>query len=327
MLQYQALWVPVTWTYDPETYTAAYIARNMDIGHRMNRGMVYGLGAYLVWGMLPIFWKQLGAVPSLETMAHRVVWSFVLLTLFLFLGKRWATIQHALVNRRVMLTLATTSALLFANWLVYIWAINEERIVETSLGYFINPLVSVLLGVIFLREHLRAGQWVSVLIAGFGVLYLTIGYGHLPWIALVLAFTFGFYGLLRKTASVGSLDGLSIEMGIMTPLMLGYLLYLASAGFGAFGSQGTATIVLLIMTGLATTVPMLLFNMGTRLVPLSVMGLLQYIAPTLQFVLGVAIYQEPFTQAQLAGFCVIWTALFLYAVEGMLHRRRLSIVV
>ena len=226
-----------------------------------------------------------------------------------------------------MLTFATTASLLFVNWSVYIWAINQNRIVETSLGYFINPLVNVLLGVFFLREQLRSGQWASIGIAALGVLYLTFGYGQLPWIALTLAFSFGFYALLRKTATLGSLDGLSIEMGILTPLMLGYLLFLTVTGSSAFTSQGPSTTILLVMTGLATTVPMLLFTMGARLVPLSVLGLLQYIAPTIQFVLGVALYQEPFSSALFAGFCVIWTALLLYAVEGMLHRRHLSLAV
>ncbi len=288
----------------------------------MNRGTWYALGAYTVWGVLPIFWKWLQHLPALEIVAHRMVWSFVFLALLLTVRQEWQALWRAARRRRVVLAFLGTATLLTANWLVYVWAVNAGHIVETSLGYFVNPLVNVLLGVIFLRERLRAGQWAAIAVAAAGVLYLTVSYGALPWIALALAFTFGFYGLLKKATPLTSLQGLALETSVLFVPTVLYLGVLGWTGAGSFGAGSWRTDLLLILAGLVTTGPLLLFAAGARRVPLSMMGVLQYIAPTLQFLIGVLLYHEPFTPARLVGFCLIWLALLIYSVEGVMAHRR-----
>lgn len=286
-----------------------------------NRGLWYALGAYLLWGVIPIFWKQFHGIPALEITAHRVIWSFVLCALVVTLARRWPDLRAAFAVPRTWLTFVATAALLLLNWLVYIWAINADMILETSLGYFINPLVNVLLGVLFLRERLRSGQWIAVGLAAIAVLWLTFTHGGLPWVALTLAFTFGFYGLFKKTADLGSLEGLTLEMGYLFIPMLGYVILLSYRGAGSMDVSQTRESLLFMATGVMTALPLLLFSAGARLVPLSMLGVLQYIAPTMQFFIGVFYYHEPFSQALLIGFMLIWVALAVYSVEGMLHRR------
>ncbi len=293
----------------------------------MNKGIFYALGAYMFWGILPVYWKELHALPPLEISAHRVVWSLVLLAGILSYRRHWPVLGAALRNRKIVMTFVGASALLLTNWLVYIWAVNAGHILDTSLGYFMNPLVNVLLGVVFLHERLRPWQWAAIGVAATGVLYLALGYGGLPWIAPTLAVTFGLYGLLNKTAALDALEGLSLEMAIMGVPMAAYLIYLSYSGAGALGHANLLTTVLLFMAGGVTTVPLLLFSAGARRVPLSLLGLLQYIAPTMQFVLGVLVYHEPFTHTRLAGFSLIWTALALYALESLFQKRRLSLAV
>ena len=215
--------------------------------------------------------------------------------------------------------------LLSINWLTYVWAVNAGYIVETALGYFINPLLSVLMGVIFLREHLRPWQWLPIGLAALGVLYLTVAYGSLPWIALTLAFSFGIYGLVKKTAPLGSLYGLTLETGILFVPALVYLVYLQFAGQAAFVNSGGVTTTLLIGAGLVTTVPLLMFASAAQRIPLSMMGVLQYIAPTLQFLIGVLLYREPFSHSQLIGFGIVWLALLLFWVEGYLASRKMKV--
>ncbi len=217
---------------------------------------------------------------------------------------------------------ALAATLLSINWLTYIWGVNAGYVVETSLGYFINPLVSVLLGVVFLGEKLRPLQWIPVSLAAAGVIYLTLGYGSLPWIALVLAFTFGLYGLIKKTAPLGSLFGLTLETGLILLPALGYILVLQATGHGALGSITPGVTVLLLLTGVVTVIPLLLFASGVRLIPLTVLGLLQFVAPTLQFLSGVLLFGEPFTHTRLIGFSIIWLALIIFSAENLLNRRR-----
>lgn len=288
----------------------------------MNRGVWYAIGAYILWGFLPVYWKALQTVPALQILNHRVVWSLIFLAGILLVRRNWEPLRAALGSPRILLIYLVTSCLLGVNWLTYIWGVNEGFIVETSLGYFINPLVSVLLGVIFLREKLRLWQWFPVGLAALGVLYLTISYQALPWIALVLAFTFGLYGLVKKIAPLGSLHSLALETALLFLPSLGYLLWAEAQGMGAFGHTGWTTSLLLVFTGVVTALPLLLFGAGARLIPLSLIGLLQYMAPTIQFLIGVLIYGEPFTPQRMIGFGIIWAALVIYSLEGVLNKQR-----
>lgn len=290
----------------------------------MNRGVLNAIGAYVIWGFLPIYWKALQQVPALQILNHRVVWSLVFLAILISARRNWAPLRQAIRQPKIVLVYALAACLLAVNWLTYIWGVNAGFIVETSLGYFINPLVNVLLGVLFLREKIRPLQWVPIGMAAAGVLYLTFSYGSLPWIALVLAFTFALYGLLKKTAPLGSLHSLTLETGILFVPSLLYLLYVGLKGSGVFIEYDSLTNFLLIFTGVVTAVPLLLFGAAARSINLSLLGLLQYIAPTCQFLIGVLIYNEPFTQARLIGFSIIWAALFLYWLESFLAHRQAS---
>jgi chloramphenicol-sensitive protein RarD len=287
----------------------------------MNKGILNGIAAYALWGFFPIYWKLLHEVPALEVIGHRIGWSFILLVAFILLTRQWKEFRSVAITPRTLVIYAVAANLLTINWLVYVWGVNAGFIVETSLGYFINPLLSVLLGVIFLRERLRPAQWIPVGLAAAGVLYLTLAYGRLPWIALTLAFTFGFYGFVKKQAPLGSLYGLTLETGIVFPLALIYLMFVEFTNTGAFLSQGAFIDLLLIGAGLATTIPLLLFASAARQIPLSVVGILQYIAPTLQFLIGVLIYHEPFDQSRLVGFGLVWLALIIFGLENYLANR------
>lgn len=291
----------------------------------MNRGTILALSAYLLWGILPVYWKQLTSVPAIETTAHRVVWSALFIGMLLFALRRWVPLRTALRSRRTYITFGATAALILVNWLVYLYAVNANRLVEASLGYYINPLVNVLLGVLFLRERPRAVQWFAIGIAAIGVGYMTVHYGHLPWIALSLAWTFGFYGLIKKTALVPALEGMLLEMSILTIPLGAYLLNLGANGSASFLHDGPRVTILLVAAGAVTAAPLILFSAGAQRVPMTVLGLLQYIAPTMQFVLGIVVYNEPFAPAQLIGFLIIWTALALFTGEGLVVRRRVRI--
>lgn len=285
----------------------------------MKKGALYAAGAYIVWGLLPIFWKALHGVPALEILSHRVVWA-CLLTLGLVAGLGlWRQLGAALRSPRTLLVYATSALLLSANWFIYIWAVNAGHIVESSLGYFINPLVNVLLGVIFLKERLRPAQMAAITVALAGVLFLTLLYGAPPWIALLLAVSFGLYGLIRKTASLDSLVGLTLETLLILPLALSFLVYQELAGVAAFPHAGLSTTLLLVGCGLVTAVPLLLFASGARQLTLTTLGLLQYIAPTIQLLLGVTLYGETLSPQRLVGFGLIWLALAIYSLEGVVR--------
>lgn len=286
----------------------------------MKKGILYGLGAYALWGLFPIYWKLLHAVPALQIIGHRIGWSFIVLVVFILLTKQWRDFRAAL-RPKVIGVYALAGILLSINWLIYVWGVNAGFIVETSLGYFINPLLSVLFGVIFLRERLRFAQWIPVAVAALGVLYLTFAYGRPPWIALSLAFSFGLYGLVKKIAPLGSLYGLALETAVVFPVALIYLLYVEATGAGVFLHDRPIIDLLLAGAGVVTTVPLLMFASAAKQIPLTMVGLLQYIAPTLQFLIGVFIYKEPFDRSHMIGFGIVWLALIIFWIENHLARR------
>ena len=288
----------------------------------MNKGAIYAAGAYILWGLLPLYWRALHNVPAGQILANRIVWSLLFVGLVLTSRRHWGWLREASRRPRVLLTFALSGTLLGINWLVYIWGVNAGFIVETSLGYFINPLVNVLLGYVFLKERLRPLQWGALAVALAGVLYLTFSYGAFPWIALTLAFSFGLYGLIRKTAALNSAEGLFVETAILFLPALGFLLLHELRGSGALGHVDGLTTLLLIGAGAVTSIPLILFAAAARRVTLTTLGLLQYIAPTMQFLIGVLIYGEPFGAGRIVGFGLIWLALVLYTTESLMMRRR-----
>lgn len=292
---------------------------------KINQGILFAFGAYGIWGFLPVFWKALQEVPAPQILSHRILWSFFLLLGVLALRGEVRPLRTAMNSHRLRLVLIVAALLLGLNWLIYIWAVNAGFIVETSLGYFINPLVNVLLGVVFLRERLRLMQWVPIALAAAGVLYMTIATGVFPWISLVLAFSFAMYGLLKKLAPVGALQGLTAETGVLVLPSFVFLGYLLSQGEPIFGPADPLTIGLLMFSGGLTAVPLLLFGGAARRINLSTLGLIQYIAPSIQLLLGVLVYNEPFSLDRAIGFSLIWIALFIYSVEGVLFMRRSGI--
>lgn len=285
----------------------------------MRPGLLAATCAYFIWGLFPLYWKLLAHVPALEIMAHRIAWCALFVALWLTVREGWGWLRQ--LSPRLLGMLVGSSMLIAVNWWLYIWSVNAGHIVETSLGYFINPLVSVLLGVVILRERLNARQWLAVAVAAAGVLWLTIQAGRLPWIALALAASFGGYGLIRKLAVVPSVQGLMVESGLLVVPAIGFLFWLASQGQGSFGHVSLGTDLLLSLAGLVTALPLVLFAIGARQVPLSLMGILQYLAPTLQLATGVFLYHEPFTTIQAIGFGCIWSALLIYAADGLWRNR------
>lgn len=286
----------------------------------MKKGILYGIGAYLAWGFFPIYWKFLHHVPAIQLIGHRIIWSCLLLLVVIVLTKQWDEFRKT-VNLKVLRIYTIAAILIGINWLVYVWAVNANFIVETSLGYFINPLLSVLMGVIFLKERLRLAQWIPVVLAAIGVTYLTFIYGRLPYIALTLAFSFGLYGLVKKLSPLGSLYGLTIETAILFIPALIYLIAMEANSTAAFLHTGISSDLLMIGAGVVTTIPLLMFASAAKSIPLWVVGLLQYIAPTIQFLLGVFLYKEPFSQHQLIGFGIVWAALIFFVVENYLANR------
>jgi len=287
-----------------------------------NKGVLFALAAYILWGFFPLYFKAIQQVSALQILAHRIAWGFVFTLAVVLVLRQWKEFRASVFNRRTFLIYAGASVVLGINWFTYVWAVITNHVVESSLGYFINPIVSVLLGVIFLRERLRTFQWVAIAMVTAGVVYLTITFGQLPWISLVLAVTFGFYGLLKKIAPLGALHGITLETAVLTIPSLVYLLIVNANGTGTFGHSTPLLDFLLVLSGPVTAIPLLLFATGARRIPLTTIGLLQYIAPTLQFLLGVLVFHEPFDQTRLIGFMIIWLALVLFSVENLLARRR-----
>jgi chloramphenicol-sensitive protein RarD len=288
----------------------------------MKKGVLYGIGAYLLWGIFPVYWKLLEAVPAIQIISHRIIWSFVLLALILFITRQWRSFRSAALSRKVVLIYLVSAILLSINWLTYIWAINAGFVLETSLGYFINPLLSVLLGVLFVREKLRPLQWLPIGLAAIGVIYVAISYGQFPWIALTLAISFGLYGLVKKVAPLGSLFGLTLETGLLFLPAVAFLAVLEWQGQGAFLHVPAVSNLLMIGAGLVTTVPLLLFASAAQRIPLSTLGILQYINPTIAFLLGLFLFHEPFNLSLLIGFSIVWLALIIYWGENYLASRK-----
>lgn len=285
-------------------------------------GLGYGILAYLIWGFFPVYFKALANVPPLQVVCHRIVWSVLFLSLIIGWRGRWVTIRDALQNRRALLLLTASALLIATNWLVFIIAVGHAQVIQSSLGYFITPFVSVLLGFLFYQERLRRLQLISLLLAATGVLLVTFQFGLFPWVAITLALTFGSYGLIRKIVTVDSLTGLTLETLLLTPPALGYLVYASYRGESAFPAQGLQTGILLMLSGVATAVPLLLFASAARRLRLATIGFLQYITPTFHFLLAVLLYREPFTRTHLASFLLIWSGLCCYSYDAWLGMKQ-----
>ena len=286
------------------------------------RGYLYALIAFGTWGILPVYWKQLQALPMLEILAHRMIWSAVTMIIALALLKDLSWLPALRSSPRTLLLVSTAALLTAANWITYLWAVETGNVARISLGYFINPLFSVLLARLFLGERLRRGQQIAVAIAVAGVIYLTLSFGQLPWIALSLAGTFSFYGLIRKKVDLTGMQFFCLEMILLfvpALLLLFYTAQLAPAPWTAIATPGIG--LLLLGTGIVSAIPLVSFGAAARLIPLSTIGLMQYLAPSTQFILGVFLYKEPFSAVQLIGYAFIWTALILYSLEGLRHTR------
>ncbi|MBK6324183.1 MAG: EamA family transporter RarD [Burkholderiales bacterium] len=288
----------------------------------MQIGAVYAALAYTLWGLFPLFFKRLAAVGPLEVVMHRTVWSLVFVVLVLLVRRRWAWLGAVLRKPRVVGIFALSATLLASNWLVYIWAVNNDHVLDASLGYFILPLMNVALGYVFLHERPRAGQWMAFAVACAGVLWLSWQGGRVPWVALTLAITFALYGLLRKVAPLGALEGLTLETLVLAPAALVAMGWMAWHGQGALVAQDHTSLAWLMLSGPVTALPLLLFAAGARRIPLSMMGVLQYISPSILVLLGVWLYDEPFAGPRVMGFVLIWIALALYTAEGWRHARR-----
>mgnify|MGYP005749504709 CR=1 FL=1 len=290
---------------------------NLSTTNEQTTGILFAAFSYILWGFLPLYWKVLQHVPAWELLAHRIVWSLIFMLVILLAMKKIQVLPTELrtlfSNKKRVLGITLASICITLNWGLYIWAVNTNNIVEASLGYYINPLVSILLGIIVLKEKLSIWQTISICIAGLGVLILTVNFGSFPWIAITLAVSFGFYGLLKKMVQLGAVMGLTIETLLLAPCALLFLSIIQSGENAAFGMD-VMTTVLLIGAGVATAVPLLLFASGAKRIPLSMVGLLQYLAPTISLILGVFLYNEPFTKIHLIAFMCIWAALTIYTL-------------
>ncbi|MGN0063636.1 MAG: EamA family transporter RarD [Nocardioides sp.] len=285
------------------------------------RGLGVAVAAYVMWGLFPLYWPLLQPAGALEILSHRVLWSAVTMLLVIRLVGRWAGVRAIFRDRRTLGFLTVGAALISVNWLVYIWGVNHDRVVEASLGYFINPLVTMLLGVLVLSERLRRWQWVALAIGFVAVVVLTLDYGRPPWVALTLAFTFGTYGLAKKQANTGAMESLTVETLMLLPFAAGWIGYLVWAGDSHFGFSGEAHSWLFVVAGLVTAVPLVLFGAAATSVQLVVLGIVQYIAPVIQFAIGLLVFHEVMTPARWAGFAVVWLALTIFTVEAIAHRR------
>lgn len=285
-------------------------------------GIAFGVGAYLCWGFFPLYWPLLEPAGALEVLAHRFVWSMMFVLVVITVTGRWRRFAAIAHDRRMMVILTGAAVTIALNWGGFIYGVTNGHVVETSLGYFINPLVTVLLGVFVLQERLRPLQWTAVAIGATSVVVLTIDYGRLPFVALLVAFSFAAYGFAKKKADLPSFDGLGMETLILTPVALGYLLALQLTGSLAFGHEGAGNMALLVGTGVVTAVPLLLFGAAATRLPLTTIGLLQYLGPIIQFILGLTIFGESMTPARWAGFALVWLALVVFTTDGLLNRRR-----
>ncbi|MBM7570539.1 EamA family transporter RarD [Aquibacillus albus] len=290
----------------------------MNNNHELKIGILYAAGAYILWGFLPIYWKAIDGVSAGSILAHRIVWSLVFMVILLLVTRSFKRFikegKRILQDKKRLAGITLASIFISLNWLIFIWAVNNDHVIQASLGYYINPLISILLGMLILKEKLTKWQLFSFILAAIGVLYLTLNYGVFPWVSIVLACSFGLYGLLKKTVKISSMFGLTIETLIVSPIALIFLVY-QRIDIGTLPEIWNTTTVLLILSGIATAVPLLLFASGAKRIPLSMIGFLQYFAPTLMLILGVFLYNEEFTNAHFVAFLLIWTALAIYTAS------------
>lgn len=285
-------------------------------------GIWYALGAYGLWGLAPVYFKWLDGVAATEILIHRVIWSVAVLVVLLTVMRGWPAIRTVFRQPRVLAGLVLSAAIISVNWLTFIWAVGQGRILESSLGYFMNPLVSIFLGMIFLSERLRPWQWLAIILAGAGVAWQLILHGSLPWVALVLAFSFGFYGLLRKQIPVDAISGLFIETVIMFPAAIIWLFWLLNSQQLSFGHTDIETDLLLMAAGLVTSIPLLFFAGAARRLSLTLVGFIQYMAPSITFLLAVLVYGEDLGEGKLVTFALIWLALLVFSMEGVMQKRK-----
>lgn len=306
---------------DPQRLSSAPTSTPPAAASRARTGVLYACGAFFSWGLVPLYFRALGRASPYEIIAHRVLWSVLLLAVVQGVARGYGKIRALFHQPKAMAGLAISSALLTANWLTFVWAVNSGRVLDTSLGYFLTPKVNVMLGLLFLGERLRRTQWLAVALAVTGVLNQIVALGQLPWISMVLAVTFGSYGLFRKRIAVDPATGLFVETMLTAPLALGYLIYLARAGTLVFGHSGRLLDVLLILLGPITAVPLLLFAAGARRLRLATVGFMQYLAPSLTFLLAIFVFGEPLGAARALTFALIWAGIALYAVDGIRNAR------
>ncbi len=286
-------------------------------------GLLIGVLGYLLWGIFPLYFILLDSVPPIEIVAHRIIWSLIFVVIIVLIGKQWRVFVRAF-NRRIVIILGSAAIFLAINWVVYVYAINSDQVIQASLGYFVNPLVSVALGVVILKERLRVAQWVAVGIAVVAVVVLTVAYGEPPWIALTLGFSFGLYGLLKKFANIPSIHSLGIETAVLLPIAIVILSIAVSRGDSSFVIDGPGISMLLILLGPVTAIPLLAFGGAAIRIPLSTLGLLQYITPIIQFLLGIFVFKEAMTAESWIGFVLVWTALVVFSVDMYRHTRNNS---
>lgn len=279
-------------------------------------GVFYAIAAFTLWGLLPLYWKALKLVPSGEILAHRIVWSFIFVMIMLLTKGRLKNILHIFSRKRDMVRLFIGSLLLSVNWYTYIWAVNHNHVVESSLGYYINPLFSVFLGMVILKERLNNWQKLSLILASAGVVIITLQSGKAPWIALILAFSFGLYGLAKKMVKIDAMEGLAIETAFVTPIALTYILFQQYGGYGSFGTISLQYTLLLVGAGIATATPLIWFAQGAKRIPLSMVGFIQFLAPTMMLLLGVFLYHETFSNIHFLSFGFIWTGLLIYSLSN-----------
>src|SRR5680860_24476 len=288
----------------------------------IRRGFLLGAAAYSMWGLFPLYWPLLKPAGAVEILAHRIVWSLVATAVLIVVLKRRKNLKVVLTTPRTRAILAIAAVVIAVNWGTYIWGVNNDHVVEASLGYFINPLVTVMMGVLVLGERLRRLQWVAMGLATVAVVGITIEYGRPPWVALVLAFSFGTYGLAKKKANAGAVESLTVETLVLTPIALGYLLWLMGQGTSTFGHAGLGHVALIVGTGVVTAIPLICFGAAATRVSMTTLGMLQYLAPTIQFALGVFLFHEPMPTMRWLGFALVWVALAIFTFETVNHRRR-----
>ncbi len=285
------------------------------------RGYLLGLAAWTMWGFFPLYWPLLQPSGSVEILGHRIFWSLIVMVGVVVAMRKLPQLRATVADRRTRRLLGVAAILITVNWGTYIWGVNNEHVLETSLGYFINPLVSVLMGVLLLGEQMRRLQWVAIGIAAAAVVALTVEYGRPPWVALILAFSFGSYGLAKKKANAGAVESLVVETMVVSPVALGYLIFLMATGASTFGGNGGWHVALVVGTGVITVIPLLCFGGAATRIPLSTLGLMQYLTPSVQFVLGLVVFHEPMPPMRWIGFAMIWASLALFTFETLRHRR------